>query len=183
MGGHYTQYGARIVTMGEALGNVSGLKLTTLPGASIDTYNETGIPAAVAAAAAAALTIIAVGDSIPIGQGSCTEMHDADSVDLPGSQLALIAAVAALQKPVVVVLFNCRPVTFGAGPFSAYGANGALLDSLPAVVAAWRPGEEAGNAVVDMLTGAVPPSGRLTQNWVRTAGAVKSPASPYLQCA
>jgi hypothetical protein len=48
-------------------------------------------------------------------------------VDLPGSQLALLAAVAALGKPLVVVLFNCRPTTFGAGPFSRFGANNALL--------------------------------------------------------
>ena len=182
MAGHYVQYGARIVTLVEALGNASGVaSVAHVAGASIDTYDESGIPAAVAAAAAADVAIIAVGDSIPIRKGSCTEGHDADTVDLPGSQLALLAAVAALGKPLVVVLFNCRPTTFGAGPFARWGANNALLDVLPAVVAAWRPGEEAGTAVVDVLTGKVNPSGRLTQNWVRTAAAVKSPASPYLQ--
>ena len=185
VGGHYTQYGAPIVTLGEALGNVSGVQLTTVVGANIDDYNTSGLAAAVAAAAAADLVIVAVGDSIPIGKGSCSEMHDADTADLPGGQLALLdavaAAAAAAGKPLIVVLFNCRPATFGSTPFSTYGPNNALLGRLPAVVAAWRPGEEAGNAVVDMLTGVVPPSGRLTQNWVRTAGAVKSPASPYLQ--
>ena len=181
VGGHYTQYGARIVTLGDALGNVSGVQLSVAVGANIDDYNTTGIAAAVAAAAAADLVVVAVGDSIPISKGSCSEMHDADTADLPGGQLALLDAVAATGKPVVVVLFNCRPATFGSTPFSVYGPSNALLARLPAVVAAWRPGEEAGNAVVDMLTGAVPPSGRLTQNWVRTAGAVKSPASPYLQ--
>ena len=182
MAGHYVQYGARISTLVEALGNASGVaSVTHVAGASIDTYDESGIAAAVAAAAAADVAIIAVGDSIPIGKGSCSEMHDSDTVDLPGSQLALIAAVANLSKPLIIVLFNCRPTTFGAGPFAKYGANNALLDALPAVVAAWRPGEEAGNAVLDILTGKVNPSGRLTQNWVRTAAAVKSPASPYLQ--
>jgi beta-glucosidase-like glycosyl hydrolase len=181
MAGHYVQYGARIVTVAEALGNVSGVSVTVSRGASIDDYNETEIPAAVAAAQAADISIIAVGDSIPIGKGSCSEMHDSDTIDLPGSQLALIAAVAALKKPLVVVLFNCRPTTFGAGPFSAYGPNNALLEALTTVVVAWRPGEEAGNAVLDILRGVVNPSGKLTQNWPRTAAAVKSPASPYLQ--
>lgn len=179
--GHYVQVGARIVTLLEAVGNVSGVTVSHVAGASIDTYDETEIAAAVSAAAASDLSIIAVGDSTPIGKGSCSEMHDSDTIDLPGSQLALIAAVAALKRPLIVVLFNCRPTTFGAGPFSVYGPNNALLESLPAVVVAWRAGEEAGHAVLDVLTGVVNPSGRLTQNWIRTAGAVKSPASPYLQ--
>ena len=184
VGGHYTQYGARIATLGAAIGNASAaLGFTTLSavGGNIDDHNVSGIPAAVAAALAADVAIIAVGDSIPIGKGSCSEMSDADTIDLPGSQLDLLSAVAATGKPVVVVLFNCRPATFGAGPFSAFGPNNALLARLPAVVVAWRAGEEGGTAVWDVLTGKVNPSGRLTQNWPRTAAAVKSPASPYLQ--
>jgi beta-glucosidase len=97
MTGHYVQMGARVVTLVEALGNVSGIaSVSHVAGASIDDYDESGIAAAVAAAAAADVAIIAVGDSIPIGKGSCSEMHDSDTIDLPGSQLALIAAVAAL---------------------------------------------------------------------------------------
>lgn len=184
VGGHYTQYGARIVTLGEAIGNASavlGFSTVSAVGANIDDHNLSGIPAAVAAAQAADVAIVAVGDSIPIGKGSCSEMSDADTIDLPGSQLDLLNAVAATGKPVVVVLFNCRPATFGAGPFSAFGPNNALLARLPAVVVAWRAGEEGGTAVWDVLMGKVNPSGRLTQNWPRTAAAVKSPASPYLQ--
>ena len=180
MGGHYTQYGARIVTLANAL-NGTGLAVTHLAGASITTYNESGIAAAVAAATASDITIVAVGDSIDINTGSCSEMSDADTVDLPGSQLALLDALSATGRPLVVVLFNCRPATFGAGPFSRYGPYNALLERLPAVVAAWRPGEEAGAAVWALLTGAANPSGRLTQSWVRNVGAVKSPASPYNQ--
>jgi beta-glucosidase len=184
VGGHYTQYGARVVTLGQAIGNASaalGFTTEALVGGNIDDHNVSGIAAAVAAAAAADVTIVAVGDSIPIGKGSCSEMSDADTIDLPGSQLDLLSAVAATLKPVVVVMFNCRPATFGAGPFSSFGPNNALLARLPAVVVAWRAGEEGGNAVWDVLTGKVNPSGRLTQNWPRTAAAVKSPASPYLQ--
>lgn len=180
--GHYVQTGAAIVTLAEALGNTSGITFTYTPAASIESYNLSGISDAVTAAQNADFTIIAVGDSTTIGTGTCSEMHDADVVDLPGSQLNLISAIAnGVTKPFVTVLFTCRPVTFGAGPFSEFGPNNALLNQLSAVIEAWRPGEEAGNAVWDIIRGRTNPSGRLTQNWVRGAGAVKSPASPYLQ--
>lgn len=184
MAGHYVQFGAHITTMVDAIGNGtqgSGVSMRYVPGAEINGYDESGIPAAVSAALAADLTLIAVGDSVPISTGSCSEMIDSDTTDLPGSQLALINATVATGKPVVVLLFNCRPTTFGAGMNSRFGANNALLTRIPAVVVAWRPGEEGATAVWDVLTGKVNPSGRLTQNWVRTAGAVKGPASPYLQ--
>jgi beta-glucosidase-like glycosyl hydrolase len=179
--GHYVQTGAEIITLVESLGNVSGVNVSHFRGANIDDNSTAGIAAAVAAASVSDLSVIAVGDSTPIGKGSCSEMHDSDTLDLPGSQLDLIAAIAALNRPFVVVLFNCRPATFGAGPFSKFGPNNAMLSSIPAIVVAWRPGEEGGNAVRDVLTGLVNPSGRLTQNWPRTVGAIKSPASPYLQ--
>ena len=184
VGGHYTQYGAPITTLGAAITNASaglGFRVVSAVGANIDDHNVSGIPAALAAAGEADVLVVAVGDTIPIGKGSCSEMSDADTIDLPGSQLNLLSALAATGKPLIVVLFNCRPATFGAGPFSQFGANNALLDALPAVVVAWRAGEEGGRAVWDVLRGAVNPSGRLTQNWPRTAAAVKSPASPYLQ--
>ena len=181
MGGHYTQYGAAVSTPLSALANLSGVTVTHVVGANIDNANTSGVAAAVAAAAAADLVIVAVGDSIPINTGSCSEMSDSDTLDLPGGQIALLDALAATGTPLVTLLFNCRPSTFGAGPNAVTGANNALLARLPAVVVAWRPGEEAGNAVRDILTGAVAPSGRLTQNWPRTSGAIKGPASPYNQ--
>ncbi len=50
-----------------------------------------------------------------------------------------------------------------------------------ALLAAFRPGEEFGNAVVNLLTGAVSPSGKLAQSWPRTVGHVGSGSSPWLQ--
>jgi beta-glucosidase-like glycosyl hydrolase len=181
MGGHYTQYGARISTPLTAFSNMSGVTVTHVVGANIDNADTSGIAAAVAAAAAADLVLVAVGDSIPINTGSCSEMSDSDTLDLPGGQIALLDALAAAGTPLVTLLFNCRPSTFGAGPSAATGPNNALLARLPAVVVGWRPGEEAGNAMRDILLGTVSPSGRFTQNWPRTSGAIKGPASPYNQ--
>ena len=85
-------------------------------------------------------------------------------------QADLLNALVATGKPVVAVLIHGRPVTF---------VKWNLLPRLGAVLAAWRPGCEGGSAIWDLLTGAVAPSGRLAQSWVRRVGQVKSQASPW----
>jgi len=181
--GGYCNGGSATVTLLDALRAVPGVEATFTPGANItDAADESGLPAALAAAAAAQLVIAVVGDTASgYGKGTCAEGIDADSLDLPGSQLALLAALADAGAPLVVVGVHGRPFTLGAGPTSRFGANNALLARLPALLAAFRPGEEGGAALVDLLTGAANPSGRLTANWVRHVGALRGPANPYFQ--
>jgi beta-glucosidase len=140
-------------------------------GCNIEDGDLTLLPAAVAAAAAADVIVAVLGDS----SSSCGEGIDRDSLDLPGGQLPLLDALAALGKPLIVVLVHGRTVTFG-------GESGnVVLAKVNALLAAWRPGQMGGAAVSNLLWGAANPSGRLPNSWVRTVGQTGSGASPFLQ--
>jgi beta-glucosidase len=86
-------------------------------------------------------------------------------LDLPGRQRALCAAVIAraheVGKRVVVVLFSGRPLVL---PW--------LFETADAVLAAWFLGSEAGNAIADVLTGRISPSGRTPMSWPRAVGQI-----------
>jgi beta-glucosidase len=83
------------------------------------------------------------------------------SLELPGRQLELMQAVAATGKPVVLVLVSGRPLAIGWA--SAH---------IPAIVEAWHPGMEGGNAIADLLFGDANFTGRLPLTWPRSAGQV-----------
>jgi len=82
-----------------------------------------------------------------------TEGSDLLDITLPGRQNELVAAVAAANPRTIVVLQSGGPVEM---PW---------LEKVAAVVSAWYPGQEAGNAIADILTGAAEPGGRLPQSF------------------
>lgn len=81
------------------------------------------------------------------------------TLDLPGAQQRMLEAAASAGKPVVLVLMNGRPLDI------RWAA-----DHVPAIVEAWFPGVEGGNAVVDILLGKVNPGGKLPVSWPRSVG-------------
>ena len=83
------------------------------------------------------------------------------TLDLPGRQQELIRAIKATGKPFVVVLFNGRPL-----------ALEDVADDAPAILEAWFPGVQAGNAVADVLFGKVNPGGKLPVSFPRRLGQV-----------
>lgn len=89
------------------------------------------------------------------------EMASQASLDLPGRQQELMEAVAGLGKPVVLVLVNGRPlnITWAAA-------------HVPAILEAWHPGTEGGNAIADLLFGNAAPGGKLPLSWPRSLGQV-----------
>ena len=82
-----------------------------------------------------------------------SEGFDRSDMELVGAQNALIEAVAAANPNTVVVLQTGSPVTM---PW---------LDRVAAVLQAWYPGQECGNAIADVLFGDVNPSGKLPQTF------------------
>lgn len=104
-----------------------------------------GIARAVAAAAGAEVAVVVVGTN----DDWETEGEDRTSLDLPGGQNELIAAVSAANQRTVVVINAGSPVAM---PW---------LQSVAAVVQVWFPGETIGDAIADVLLGVAEPGGRL----------------------
>lgn len=93
-----------------------------------------------------------------------TEADDVPDLRLPNHQDALITAVAAVQKHTIAVLETGGPVLM---PW---------LRNVPAILQAWYPGQRGGEAIANILTGKVNPSGRLPITFPATAS---QPPRPY----
>jgi beta-glucosidase len=123
---------------------LGGLRLGYLPPITDESINE-----AAELAAGADVAVVFVG----LNGDWESEGHDRADMELVGRQNELVAKVAAANPNTVVVLQTGSPITM---PW---------LDQVAAVVQAWFPGQECGNAISDVLRGVVNPSGKLTQTF------------------
>jgi beta-glucosidase len=129
--------------------------LTVVKGSDVEKPLPGGIDAAVAAAGAADLVILAIGES----QGMSGEAQSRAAIVVPQAQQALAEAVAATGKPVIVLLKHGR----------ALALQGAVKDA-QAILACWFVGSETGNAVADVLFGTVNPSAKLSVSFPHVSG-------------
>lgn len=112
---------------------------------------------AVEMARGADVAVVVVGESQHmIGEGASTS-----TLDLPGRQSELLAAVVATGTPVVAVVLNGRPLDL------RWAA-----EHVPAILDVWYPGSQGGTAAARLLFGDVSPAGRLPFSWPRTVGQV-----------
>ncbi len=120
-----------------------------------DEEAEAAFQTAVETARNADLAIMVLGET----DRMAGEAASRSSLDLPGRQLELLKAVVALGKPVVLILLNGRPLSI------VWAA-----ENVQAILEAWEPGTEGGNAVADILFGDANPGGKLPVTLPRSAG-------------
>lgn len=112
---------------------------------------------AVALAAQADVIVAAVGEA----RGMSHESSSRTRLDLPDSQQALLRALKATGKPLVLVLMNGRPL-----------ALGWEKDNADAILETWYSGIEGGHAIADVLFGEHNPSGKLPISFPRSVGQI-----------
>jgi beta-glucosidase len=101
---------------------------------------------AVDAAKKADVAILYLGTTLDIE----AEGRDRTSLELPGNQEELVKAVLTVNPRTIVVLMNAGPLTI---PY--------IKENAPAILEAWWPGEQGGNAIADALFGNINPGGKM----------------------
>ncbi|MFI8070777.1 glycoside hydrolase family 3 N-terminal domain-containing protein [Streptomyces sp. NPDC086033] len=148
-----------------------GLDIRYAPGCALTGADVSGIPEAIAQAAASDLAVLVLGgssartpetefDANGAALNAVSEMTCGEGVDLAGlglgaAQYALLDAVVATGTPTAVVLVQGRPHV--------------LPDTAPALLTAWYPGPWGGEAIAEVLLGLAEPAGRLPVSVPRSA--------------
>lgn len=137
----------------------AGLDMRHATGGSIESGTPADITAATALCDDADAIILCLGEAATMSGEAASRAH----LGLPGVQQQLADAVIdrAKGKPVIVLLFSGRPLVI---PELAARAD--------ALIAAWFPGSEAGNAIADVVTGKRVPSGKTPISWPRAVGQI-----------
>jgi beta-glucosidase len=123
----------------------------------INETDKSGFAAAVALAKKAEVVIMVLGEhGFQTGEG-----RSKTNLNLPGVQQELLEAVYKVNKNIVLVMMNGRPLTIN------WAAN-----NIPTIVETWQLGTQSGNAIADVLFGEYNPSGKLPITFPRSVGQI-----------
>lgn len=123
----------------------------------IEESDRSGFAEAIRVARSAEVVIMNLGEPAYLSG----EARSRSELGLPGLQLELLKEVYKVNKSIVLVLMNGRPLTI---EWEA--------ENIPAIVEAWHLGSMAGHAIADVLTGKYNPSGKLTMSFPRSVGQI-----------
>ena len=132
-----------------------GGSVVTAKGTEISGDSDAGFAGAEAAAKAADVVLMALGESSAMSGEAGSRAH----LNLPGNQQQLLQSIVATGKPVVLIVFSGRPLVL------TWAA-----EHVPAILEAWFPGTEAGHALTRVLFGETAPSGKLPMSFPVTEG-------------
>lgn len=121
----------------------------------IEQQDKSGFEEAINVARSAEVVIMSLGEPAYMSG----EARSRSEIGLPGLQLELLKEIYKVNKNIVLVLMNGRPLTL---PWED--------EHVPAIVEAWHLGTKAGDAIADVLTGKYNPSGKLTMSFPRAVG-------------
>ncbi len=131
--------------------------MTFTQGCEVEGTNRGGFLRAIENAKKADVIVVAIGEKAMMSGEAAARAE----IGLPGVQEEMVKGLAALGKPVVVVLMNGRPL-----------AIPDLDKRATAIVEAWWLGTETGNALADILFGDYNPSGKLPMTFPQSVGQV-----------
>ena len=148
---------AQGVDIGRSYPSIFALFGGPRPAAWSDAQKREEFEKAVALARSSDLVVLALGEH----EEMSGEAASHSTIELPGRQRELLEAVSALGKPTVLVLINGRPLDI------SWAVN-----RVPAILEAWHPGSEGGNAIADLIYGDATPGGKLPVTWPRSSGQI-----------
>ncbi|NMM48540.1 beta-glucosidase BglX [Marinigracilibium pacificum] len=123
----------------------------------IEENDKSGFSKAIEVAKSSDVVIVAMGETAYMSG----ESRSRSTLDLPGLQPELLKELKKANPNIILVLMNGRPLTLSWED-----------ENIPAIIEAWHLGSKAGNAIADVITGNVNPSGKLTMTFPRTVGQV-----------
>lgn len=140
------------------------VKVNYAKGCSLVSMDESDIRQAVETAKQSDVSILFCGSASAAlardyKSSTCGEGFDLNDLTLTGAQPALIKAVQAVGKPVILVLVTGKPFAI---PWEK--------KNIPAILVQWYAGEQSGHSIADILFGKVSPSGRLTFSFPESTG-------------
>jgi len=140
----------------------AGVTINYAKGCDVTGDSKEGFKEAVEAAMKSDIVIAVMGEKSGMFEaGTSGEGCDSYSLRLPGVQEDLMRELCNTGKPIVLVLVNGRPLSLGW-----------IAEKCSAIVEAWYPGEEGGNAVADVLFGYYNPGGKLPITFPKDVGQI-----------